>query len=131
SAARHPATGSAAGGLAAAPCRPAEAALCTQLCAGSPRVSGWKLSDEANPEAARAFASLDAVFALQGEPITRDPLSDVIRVTLGGQRFYVKRYTGAGKGLRRYLGRPRVKAEWQNLRLFAKWGLPTATIIAY
>jgi hypothetical protein len=94
-------------------------------------VSRWKINPEANPEAARAFASLEAVFALQGELITSDPLSNVIRVTLGGQRFYVKRYTGAGKGLRRYLGRPRVKAEWQNLRLFAKWGLATATIIAY
>lgn len=78
-----------------------------------------------------AFGSLEAVFQLQGERLTSDPLSEVIRVEIEGVRYYVKRYWGAGKGLRRYLGRPRVKAEWQNLKLFAKWGIPTAPIIAY
>ena len=77
------------------------------------------------------FASLDAVFALQGERLTKDPLSEVIRIERGGVRYYVKRYWGAGKGLRRYIGRPRVKAEWQNLKSFAKWGVPTASIVAY
>ena len=77
------------------------------------------------------FASLDAVFALQGERLTKDPLSEVIRIERGGGRYYVKRYWGAGKGLRRFIGRPRVKAEWQNLKSFAKWGVPTASIVAY
>lgn len=77
------------------------------------------------------FGSLDAVFSLQGERITQDPLSEVIRIERAGVRFYVKRYTGAGKGLRRFIGRPRIKAEWQNLKLFAKWGIPTAEIVAY
>jgi hypothetical protein len=43
----------------------------------------------------------------------------------------VKRYSGAGKGLRRYMGRPRVKSEWQNLKRFAKWGIPTAPVVAW
>lgn len=77
------------------------------------------------------FGSLDAVFALQGERLTKDPLSEVIRIERDGVRYYVKRYWGAGKGLRRYIGRPRVKAEWQNLKSFAKWGVPTASIVAY
>lgn len=77
------------------------------------------------------FGSLEAVFALKGERLTSDPLSEVIRIEHDGVRYYVKRYWGAGKGLRRYLGRPRVKAEWQNLKLFAKWGIPTAPIVAY
>lgn len=34
-----------------------------------------------------AFA---AVFALQGERLTRDPLSEVIRVERGGVNYYVK-----------------------------------------
>ena len=90
----------------------------------------WVLqSDYAEHE--ETFGSLDAVFALEGERLTRDPLSEVIRIERGGVRYYVKRYWGAGKGLRRYLGRPRVKAEWQNLKLFAKWGIPTAPIVAY
>ncbi len=86
---------------------------------------------DASPSEQRAFADLDAVFSLQGERLTRDPLSEVIRVELDGARYYVKRYWGAGKGLRRYLGRPRVKAEWQNLKHFARWGVPTASLAAW
>jgi heptose I phosphotransferase len=77
------------------------------------------------------FGSLEAVFALQGERLTRDPLSEVIRVQRNGVNYYVKRYVGAGKGLRRYLGKPRVKMEWQNLKRFAKWGIPTAEVVAW
>jgi hypothetical protein len=93
-------------------------------------MAGWVL-EPAFSQLANEFGSLDTVFALQGERITKDPLSEVIRLELGGVRYYVKRYWGAGKGLRRYLGRPRVKAEWQNLKYFAKWGIPTAQIVAY
>ncbi|MDP2242736.1 lipopolysaccharide kinase InaA family protein [Pseudomonas sp.] len=94
-------------------------------------MSEWRLSEEVSPQVAISFVDLDAVFALQGEPITRDPLSEVIRVECEGVRYYVKRYHGAGKGLRRFIGRPRVKAEWQNLKYFAKWGIATAPIVAY
>ena len=90
----------------------------------------WK-HDLHDPILLTAFGTLGAVFAVEGERLTSDPLSEVIRVEFNGVRYYVKRYWGAGKGLRRYLGRPRVKAEWQNLKLFAKWGVPTAPIIAY
>lgn len=90
-------------------------------------MSRWRVE----PALAEAFGDLDAVFALQGERITSDPLSEVLRVEHQGLRYYVKRYWGAGKGLRRYLGRPRVKAEWQNLKHFASWGIPTAPVVAY
>ncbi|WP_296216818.1 lipopolysaccharide kinase InaA family protein [Pseudomonas sp. UBA2684] len=94
-------------------------------------MSEWRLSEDASPALRAAFVDLDAVFALQGERITQDPLSEVLRVECEGLRYYVKRYHGAGKGLRRFIGRPRVKAEWQNLKYFAKWGIPTAPIVAY
>ncbi|HSX90824.1 MAG TPA: heptose kinase, partial [Pseudomonas sp.] len=87
-------------------------------------MASWILVDEYRALLAD-FGSLEAVFALQGERLTKDPLSEVIRIERDGVRYYVKRYWGAGKGLRRYLGRPRVKAEWQNLKNFAKWGVPT------
>ena len=93
-------------------------------------MSAWKHNVH-DSSLLEVFGSLEAVFALEGERLTKDPLSEVIRVELQGIRYYVKRYWGAGKGLRRYLGRPRVKAEWQNLKLFAKWGIPTAPIVAY
>ena len=93
-------------------------------------MAGWTLAPGYQALAAD-FGSIDAVFALRGEHLTRDPLSEVIRVQRDGVHYYVKRYTGAGKGLRRYLGRPRIKAEWQNLKQFAKWGIPTAEVIAW
>ncbi|MET1077544.1 MAG: lipopolysaccharide kinase InaA family protein [Pseudomonas sp.] len=93
-------------------------------------MAGWYL-DPAYDALAADFGSLDAVFALQGERLTKDPLSEVVRVERDGVRYYVKRYVGAGKGLRRLVGRPRVKAEWQNLKSFAKWGVPTAPLVAW
>ena len=90
---------------------------------------GWKL-DPAYSELAEDFGNLDAVFALQGERMTWDPLSELIRVKRNGVNYYVKRYVGAGKGLRRYLGKPRVKAEWQNRKRCAQWGIPPADVVA-
>ncbi|MCU1718344.1 lipopolysaccharide kinase InaA family protein [Pseudomonas sp. 5P_3.1_Bac2] len=93
-------------------------------------MAGWKL-DPAYAHLVADFGSLDAVFALQGEKITKDPLSDVIRIERGGVRYYVKRYREAGSNIRRYIGRPRIKSEWQNLKRFAKWGIPTAEVVAW
>jgi len=92
-------------------------------------MAGWKL------EAAFAaldgdFGSLDAVFALQGERITKDAISEVIRVERCGKRFYVKRYRSNGKGLRGLTGRTRVKTECRNLKRFAKWGIATPKVVA-
>ncbi len=94
-------------------------------------MSSWRVVGDITAGAAHAFASLEAVFALEGEPIARDPLSEVIRVEYEGLRYYVKRYWAAGKNLRRYLGRPRVKAEWQNLKHFERWGIPVAPLVAW
>lgn len=93
----------------------------------------WTLERAAlDDAAATAFATLDAVFALDGELVARDPLSRVLRIAVGGRRYYVKRYHGAGKNpLRRWFGRPRVQAEWENLQHFAAWGIPTATLVGW
>ena len=93
-------------------------------------MAGWNL-EPGYADLADSFGSLEAVFALEGERLTRDPLSEVVRVQLKGVNYYVKRYSGAGKHLRRYLGKPRVKSEWQNLKRFAKWGIPTAEVVAW
>ena len=47
-------------------------------------MSTWTVVDGISADAARAFANLDSVFALEGEPIAQDPLSEVIRVERGG-----------------------------------------------
>lgn len=96
-------------------------------------MKAWTLTpDFAQGATAQAFGSLDAVFALDGTPVAAAPMSEVIRVELDGVRYYVKRYTGAGKNpLRRWLPRPRVQLEWENLLRFAAWGIPTARVAAY
>jgi len=94
-------------------------------------LSDWKLAPGLDEGVAGLFADLDAVFALKGDWITGDPLSEVLRIEHAGIRYYVKRYWGAGKGLRRWIGRPRVKAEWQNLKSFSKWGIPTAPLVGW
>jgi heptose I phosphotransferase len=102
--------------------------------AAMPRATnGWRLLPPYNSgETAHAFASLDAVFNLAGEALTYDRLSNVLRVTVEGVVYYVKRYRSPGKNpLRRWFGRSRVQAEWENLLAFADWGLPTAQVVGY
>ena len=84
-----------------------------------------------NTAAEDAFADIDKVFSLTGERITDDRFSDVIKVNIEGTNYYVKRYTSGGKGLRRYLGRSRIRAEWENMLLFHKLGVPAAKVVAY
>lgn len=94
--------------------------------------SRWTVAPEyQNSSAADAFSNLDKVFALSGQPITGDALSNVHRVEVDGTGYYVKRYTKAGKGLRRYLGRSRIRAEWENMLFFHEIGVPAAPVVAY
>lgn len=90
----------------------------------------WQLTD-AGHHLANQFGDLDAVFALQGQKITQDKVSDVIKVEYDRIQYYVKRYISAGKGIKRFIGRPRVQGEWENLQWFAQWGIPTATLIGF
>lgn len=92
----------------------------------------WTLNPEyATGDSGRLFADLETVFGLEGEYITSDPLSTVHKVRAGNRYYYLKRYHGAGKNLRRYLGRPRVQAEWENLLNFHAWGIPAATVVGF
>ena len=84
-----------------------------------------------NTAAEAAFADIDKVFSLTGERITDDRFSDVIKVNIEGTNYYVKRYTSGGNGLRRYAGRSRIRAEWENMLLFHELGVPAAKVVAY
>ena len=92
-------------------------------------MAGWTLEQDFAAMVAD-FGTLDAVFTLQGERITKDAISEVLRVERDGVRYYVKRYRSNGKGIRRFLARTRVKTECRNLKRFAKWGIPTPQIVA-
>ena len=53
----------------------------------------WVLIDKwQGTEAGQAFNSLEKVFALEGEIVTRDKQSSVVRAVFGNKIFYVKRY---------------------------------------
>lgn len=92
--------------------------------------SNWRLLP-GYEQLATLFGSLDAIFKLQGEHITGERISNVIRIEYQGIRYYVKRYYVAGKGLRRFFGKPRIQSEWENLLWFAQQGIPTAPVVAY
>lgn len=92
----------------------------------------WTLNPEyATGDSGRLFADIESVFTLQGKVITQDGISSVHKVWVGDRFYYVKRYTGAGKNLRRYVGRSRIQAEWENLLTFQAWGIPTAPVVAF
>lgn len=78
-----------------------------------------------------AFDSLDTVMRLEGNFIGKSPLNSVHRVEIGGKAYYVKKYTRAGKKLRRYFGRSRAQAEWENLAFFASLKIPTPKLVCY
>ncbi|MDP0561833.1 MAG: lipopolysaccharide kinase InaA family protein [Candidatus Endonucleobacter sp. (ex Gigantidas childressi)] len=77
------------------------------------------------------FNSLERIFQINGKQITKDDLSDVILYETNNIRFYIKRYIIAGKGLRKYIGRSRVRAEWENLFFFQNSGIAAANVVAY
>lgn len=91
----------------------------------------WML-EPAYAELATELGSLAQVFALKGERLTRDRISEVIRIERNGVCYYVKRYRSPGKGgFRHFLGAPKVQKEWQSLQYFQKWGIATVPIVAY
>ncbi len=92
----------------------------------------WRLMPDIDPVAAERFADLDSVFALDGKIVARDSMSLTLRIDINGRGYYVKRYAGLGKKpLRRWFATPRVQLEWENLRHFADWGIPTARLVAH
>ena len=92
----------------------------------------WTIMPEyQSGETLKAFSSIDNVFKLRGKKINDDKLSSVYRVEIDGTAFYVKRYIQGGKGLRRYIGRSRIRAEWENMLFFHGMGIPAAKVVAY
>lgn len=91
----------------------------------------WTITKEyQDSQAARAFSSLDEVFALEGDAVAWDGESAIFPIRIGEVRYYVKRYHKT-KGLRSYLGASRIASEWRNQLMFLKLGLPAAKVVAY
>ncbi|MCD6527956.1 MAG: hypothetical protein J7K75_13295 [Desulfuromonas sp.] len=93
------------------------------------RVSFWNFQGGDHEQS--AFGSLDDTIHHSGEIISRDPISYVKRIRIHDTNYYVKVYKYNGKGVRRYLGRGRIRGEWENLLYFAQLGIPTPRLVGY
>ena len=77
------------------------------------------------------FATLADALNTEGEEINANWMSRLVRVEAGSAAYYVKSYASRGRGLRRWIGRSRLRAEWENLLLFRAMGIATADVEAY
>ncbi len=92
----------------------------------------WHISEKyRGTSLAEVFSGLDKTFSLQGEQVTRNPVGRVIKVKVDDRFYFVKMHSRGGKRLRRFIGRSRVSAEWENLLFFSRIDIPTANIVAY
>ncbi|MCB2166892.1 MAG: heptose kinase [Deltaproteobacteria bacterium] len=94
--------------------------------------SFWKITKPYhNTPVAEAFQSLKTTIEATGQYVTASPISRVIRKEVANQAFFIKTYTAGGKNLRRWVGRSRARAEWENIRFFQHLGIPAAPLVAY
>ncbi len=82
-------------------------------------------------EVSHLFPSMQACADLDGENINANWMSRVDRITDRDVAYYVKVYNSRGRWMRRFLGRSRVRAEWENLKLFHTLGIPAAEVVAF
>ena len=66
-----------------------------------------------------------------GEEINGNWMSRLVRYRDGDDYYYIKTYMSRGRWLRRFIGRSRIRAEWENLQAFVAMGIPTANLVAY
>ena len=88
---------------------------------------GWFVSEEAKD----LFPDHISAISARGEEINRNWMSRLVRYRDGHDHYYIKTYARRGRGLRRFIGRSRVRAEWENLHAFVAMGIPTANLVAY
>jgi len=78
-----------------------------------------------------AFGSFAALQNTAGEEVSRDQMSSVRKLKRGNDIYYIKEYTRNGKGPRHYLGRGRLRGEWENLLYFDQLKIPIPRVVAY
>lgn len=91
----------------------------------------WFNPDYCHTDLAMYFAHFDQALMPRGKCVTSSSNSHVYHFTAGNISVYIKRYLSAGKYLRRFIGRSRSRAEWENMQYFADHNIPVPTLIAY
>lgn len=77
------------------------------------------------------FPDMKTSAEADGEKINGNWMSKVVKVSSGETSYYVKTYASRGRWLKRFLGRSRVRAEWENQALFHHLDIPAAEVVAY
>ncbi len=91
---------------------------------------GWHVN-KGDAAAGTLFPDLATASVVAGDEINANWMSRLVLASNGERAFYVKVYLSRGRWLRRFMGRSRVRAEWENLALFETLSVPTAKLIAY
>ncbi|MFW5426806.1 MAG: lipopolysaccharide kinase InaA family protein [Methylophagaceae bacterium] len=76
------------------------------------------------------FSSMDKVFQLEGEIISKGPQSEIFSKEIDGKQFFIKRYFRI-KGLGSWLGLSRLRVEARNQNFFNKLGIAAAKVVVY
>jgi tRNA A-37 threonylcarbamoyl transferase component Bud32 len=90
-------------------------------------LSSWQVM----PQWKDVFTSLAQAVDLKGDLINENWMSRLVLAEVDGTRFYVKIYARRGRWLRRFLGRSRIRAEWENIQAFGRLNVPTANLIGF
>lgn len=92
----------------------------------------WRLNPKyKDTQVAKRFETLTEAAEVQGDLVTHSPLSRLHKAAISGKNYYVKTYHRSGKKLRKYVGRSRIRAEWENLRFFLQLGIAIPTTVAF
>ena len=86
-----------------------------------------------NPDGDVGFRSWSSTLELvsTGALLSDSGLNSLSRVQSGALAYYGKQYRCRGRHLRRFMGRSRARAEWENLAIFQLLGLKTARPVAF
>ena len=91
----------------------------------------WTVTDPwRKTTAGEAFSSFEKVFALSGEPISKNKESVIFSIEIENQRYYIKQYHTT-KGIRSWFGLSRIRQEARNQLWFSRIGLPAARVVAF
>jgi len=83
-----------------------------------------------NTVAGEDFSSFEKVFALSGEPVSKDKESLVFCLEIDNQLYYIKQYHKTS-GIRSWFGLSRIRQEARNQLWFSQIGLPAAQVVAF
>lgn len=92
----------------------------------------WYIDEQVlGPGGKERLGSLDACYNLPGVRVSEDTISEVKKVEIDGNHFYLKLYHRPGDGIGRWRGKSKARREYENLESFRQWGIPAARVVAF